>query len=723
MSKRALSLSLILIILIGAGLSVFLLEPEKESALFELPASFREKPNKENKTVRIEPDSVKVKPGPSLNNRDIEAAGVEETEGRKANSQVSLSRTNSKAGEPGLTGPSSQDSQKNEKPQKNSEKAALSSVRPMLSEWDKTKGPFNKTGLRGRFVTKDSAPALGLNLLVLRSNGEDKAEMDDWRAISAAHERLQVDENGRFELNGLDPGDAYSILVVGDEDYAPAAFKAPVLEKDKVKDCGAFKVQKSATVTGKVVDFLGKAAPGSIVNIGNRHNALPLARDVWKSSGISAFGNSVKYVLLGGQVTVDDKGHFKITALRAGQYSLVANRKGDRDGIYRRLIVKEGANCKGVEIRLGQIARVKVRVINKLGEPVKGAFVGLRPARLKPRKTYHYDKVIFSLKSQASSSLITDGEGLLSLGSLTENEHRVYVRAEGYELYCGTHALNPDGKTEWTIQLRTGSAFTGTVVNESTGKALENVVVTTRRLNPSALGAFPGPITQKTDSKGHFETMTLAPGRYRVTLRLYDYSQYSTEIQVDQTGVIKDLGKLSLSPNPLVEFLVLHPSGEPFEAALIYITHHSQQRLKKASWVGRTFEQGTCEGSIAPGLVSLKIKAEGYAHFALSKQRIYKKNNSFVIRLRAFNTVRGSVLDDRGGKRPRTKLVFFRKGEQIAFANCVADGQGNYIIRTLAPGEYQVIIDADDYRSDPTSGFSLVVTEQDEVHADIRQVK
>lgn len=723
MSKRALSLSLILIIFIGTALSVFLLEPEKESALFELPASFTAKSNKENKTVRIEPNSVKVKPGPNLNNRDIEVAGVEETEGRKGNSQVSLSRTNSKAGKPRLTGPSSQDPQKNKKPQKNSEKAALSSVRPMLSEWDKTKGPFTKTGLRGRFVTKDSAPALGLNLLVLRSNGEDKAEMDDWRAISAAHERLQVDENGRFELNGLDPGDAYSILVVGDEDYAPAAFKAPVLEKDKVKDCGTFKVQKSATVTGKVVDFLGKAAPGSIVNIGDRHNALPLAREVWRSSGISAFGNSVKYVLLGPQVTVDDKGHFRITALRAGQYSLVANRKGDRDGVFRKLIVKEGTHRKGIEIRLGQIARVKVRVINKLGEPVQGALVGVRPARLSPDPWFRNYKIINPyLKTQPAPPVGTDERGVFSVDSLIENELRVYVKAKGYELYRGIHTLKPDLETEWIIQLRTGRLVVGTVVNESTGQALKEVVVTTKRLD-LVPGTFPGLIIQKTDSNGRFQTMTLAPGRYRFEFKCNDFSDVTQTVEVKGDGSAQNLGKIPLCPRSPVDFLVLSPSGKPVDSALIYMIYHSQRTLTKKTFVAKTFEQGVGEGTLIPGVVTLMIEAEGFACAVLSKQTIHKKNNSFVIRLKNPNKVRGSVLSHRGTTLPHAKLVFFRKGETVAFAKCVADGHGRYFLRTLAPGEYQVVIGTDDYRRDPTSGFPISVTEQDEVYADIRQDK
>ncbi|MDF1662486.1 MAG: carboxypeptidase-like regulatory domain-containing protein [Planctomycetota bacterium] len=716
MSKRALSLSLILIILIGAGLSVFLLEPERESALSSRSGFPSSKVKEDQSKVTNNAESTLSRSSP-----------VSESDKSRDKSDEKLA--NSSVSTPGLRSGRAEDSRRpgaNPKEPRSANSAKNDAPHGDLESLEEdVTGLFSKTGLKGRFVTKSGGPAAGLSLLIWTSTGVEETEDAPIHAISSPHKKVMVGDDGSFQLLGMDPEKSYIFAVVGSEEYATAAFNAPVLMKNKVVDCGTLKARKAGVITGKIVNFQREAVPGAMVYIGDHHNSLPTSRHAWLEPEVGEFGSSPEYVALGPHIKVLEKGRFKITGLKEGQYSLVAERKGYRDGLSRNITIKEGEKVQGLEIELKSVARARIQVVNVNGEAIQGAYVGLRSAadRLDiPYYNYEFPETSAPKpKGKAAPPSGTDQRGCFTTGNLIENSYQVTVLAKGYSIYSGVHRLGSDAESHWLIKLERGRQLTGAVIDSESGKPLQGAFVTVRILKGSST-AFKGKIIQTTDSAGRFITTRLGHGRYSIDIQLNDYSKKILEVDVRESGLPHDLGKLLLSARSPVDFTVLSPSGAPIDSALIYMIDHSQRDLKKAVYVAKTGENGSGAGTVSPGVVTLRIEAEGYAYAALSKQTIFKKNNSLVIRLKKTNKVRGSVFGKHGESRPHSKLVFFGKGERVAFAKCVADGQGQYLIKTLPPGEYQVLLDSDDYRSNPASGFQLTVTEQPEVYADIRQV-
>jgi hypothetical protein len=130
-------------------------------------------------------------------------------------------------------------------------------------------------------------------------------------------------------------------------------------------------------------------------------------------------------------VTTDAQGHYELTNIPAGRYTLSAARHGYLGRSYgqRRMLepgqsvaLNSGETLENIDFRLPKASVIAVRVTDQTGEPVDGVSVGL----LQPR----FNAGVRSLTQVASSILqgATDDRGEVRLSGLAAGEYYIIAR-------------------------------------------------------------------------------------------------------------------------------------------------------------------------------------------------------------------------------------------------------------------------------------------------------
>ncbi|MDF1661756.1 MAG: carboxypeptidase-like regulatory domain-containing protein, partial [Planctomycetota bacterium] len=582
---------------------------------------------------------------------------------------------------------------------------------------------LSKTGFRGRMVDKRGKPALGLVLKTWIASGyENLTNFQGWQ-LNIDHRTQEVDATGHFEFTGLSDKENYILAVAGGGRFVSAVFRVPALESSKIKDCGTKVVVLAGSISGKVVNPSGEIVAGATVNYGDKQNSVPLAGHTWLDPSYVPSTTKSKYIPLRSVLTINPNGTFSITGLAPGRYTLVADGRGYRDGYLKDIVLGEGTQRRGQIIELRDVVRARIKVVDGAGVAISGAAVVVasdRDFRGLPR--YHeplFDSPDYDPLREVSPTIKTDRNGVYTTKPLIENRYKVYVEANGYGFFQSVFELKPNGDADWTVRLNKGRLVRGVVVHSKTKKPLSGVTMKTKWLGGKT-GVFPNPIVMETKAAGRFQSAHLSPGRHLLELTLNDFRSYSVVLKVDNTRTPLDLGVIELTLNPEVSFTILNEDDEPVNYAVVYMTFHSGKTLKSAIGIAKTLSEGKTTVTLPLGRASFKIKAKGYAFGVSSNQIIRNENNSIVIRLRRHQKVSGFARGFHGQALRNASLVFFRKGERVAFANCVTDSDGHYLIKSLAPGTYKVLLGTQSYLEDLSKGVGIDVPRVAESVVDIQ---
>ncbi len=299
--------------------------------------------------------------------------------------------------------------------------------------------------------------------------------------------RVETDAGGRFEVPGV-VGDEQSLYVEADG-YVAAG---PLQHRS---DAGfmTVRLERAATIEGRVVDDRGQAIVGAVVRAFGEGHLREAARAGGDSLGvtagpvppISAAGSGALAFVR--QTTTTRDGSFMLTSLRPGPYTLGASHDDYAPGESAELRVGHGATRSGVRIVLLAGAELAGSVVDDRGFGLEAIPVELRtPGERLPRMT------------------VTASDGSFSFRGV---RGEVEVTALPYDLPPARETLRIEDEALVTVELELSTrlyTMHGRVVDER-GYGVSGALLTVSSSDPGT----PLRRNAKTDSDGAFSVPAL----------------------------------------------------------------------------------------------------------------------------------------------------------------------------------------------------------------------
>lgn len=467
-------------------------------------------------------------------------------------------------------------------------------------------------------------------------------------AVAGAHVRIgtvqaESDAEGRYRLAGVPPG--LKGLSVSHPAYVRRIREVDVQPGENRVD---LTLERGTTVSGRVIDESGVPRPGAELTLRNRgergYRALSGA-DGWfellavadgsfdlevesagyapavHPSAIEVAGRDVEGIevvlrrgttLFGrirglepGQMAavevtaeragrpartgaVDHAGRYEIAALEAGDWHVRARLAGGRREADAWVAIAPGDREVERDLKLGGGLALDGLVLLE-DRPLPQARVSLR-----------------GLDVAAERGVTTDHQGAFGFEDLEPGRYRLEV-THAERMLSQSEDLELAADREVVVEIATAT-LSGTVVSADSGEAVADALVYLQRF----LGAEPGPLTTVgTNAAGSFVTASLAPGRYRLTVRGNGYAPEERTVDV-AAGVPTEPLTIELGPTEGLALTVRRAAGEPPVWATVVVlddggrpVHVEEPRLSDR---GLGFLQ-----QVPPGRWTLLIKAAGSA--------------------------------------------------------------------------------------------------------------
>ncbi|HEX5717439.1 MAG TPA: carboxypeptidase-like regulatory domain-containing protein, partial [Thermoanaerobaculia bacterium] len=457
----------------------------------------------------------------------------------------------------------------------------------------------------------------------------------------------ESDAEGRYRLAGVPRG--LTGLAVSHPAYKGKTQQVDVQPGENRVD---LTLEKGTTVAGRVVDEAGEPRPGAEVTLRNRSERGP--RGYRASSGAD--------------------GRFELLAVADGSFDLEAETGGFAPAVHPSVIEVAGRDVDGIEMVLrrgailsgrvlgldpGQMAAVEVTA-ERAGRPARSATVdhtgryeiaaleagdwhlrarlaggrreadawvaiapgdreverdlklggglalgGLVLIEDRPLPRSHVS--LRGLDVTAERGVTTDHQGAFRFEDLEPGRYRVEV-THSERMLSQSEDLELTEDHEVVIEIAT-AVLTGTVVAAGSGEGVAEALVYLQRFLG---GDEPGPLTTVgTNAAGSFVTASLAPGRYRLTVRGDGYAQEERIVDVE-VGVPAEPLTIELDPTEGLALTVRRTAGEPPVWATVVVldeggrpVHVEEPRLSDR---GLGFLQ-----QVPPGRWNLLVKAAGSA--------------------------------------------------------------------------------------------------------------
>lgn len=170
-----------------------------------------------------------------------------------------------------------------------------------------------------------------------------------------------ADDQGRFDLPGVPPGAGYTLSASGKTIALEEQFGVEVREGAVTEI--VLRAHPGAVVAGRVVD--GSGAPVAGANVAMVY--LDVNRILFSSDGRTE------------PVTTDEQGLFRVERVAAGRVAFMAAADGQAPSNIEERAVVDGGYYDDLELRLGEGATVRGRVVDDQKQPIASARVEVRP--------------------------------------------------------------------------------------------------------------------------------------------------------------------------------------------------------------------------------------------------------------------------------------------------------------------------------------------------------
>jgi sarcosine oxidase gamma subunit len=285
---------------------------------------------------------------------------------------------------------------------------------------------------------------------------------------------------------------------------------------------------------------------------------------------------------------VDHAGRYEISALEPGDWHVRARLAGGRREADAWVAIAPSDREVERDLKLGGGLALDGLVLLE-DRPLPQARVRLR-----------------GLDVAAERGVTTDHQGAFGFEDLEPGRYRVEV-THAERMLSQSEDLELAEDREVVIEIAT-AVLSGTVVAAGSGEGVADALVYLQRF----LGDEPGPLTTVgTNAAGSFVTASLAPGRYRLTVRGDGYAQQERIVDAE-AGVPAEPLTIELEPTEGLALTVRRAAGEPPVWATVVVldeggrpVHVEEPRLSDR---GRGYLQ-----QVPPGRWTVLVKAAGSA--------------------------------------------------------------------------------------------------------------
>ena len=596
------------------------------------------------------------------------------------------------------------------------------------SSWVPPRGPSDEYraalgGVRGRVLEADRQPAVDLMVSVLELQTSQflrepevlLAEADDGPSLEVA--QATTDEEGRFELQGLEPR-AFHFLAL---DFHGPRATARILDHTpgpgEWVDVGDIVLEPFITFVGRVVDEHGEPVPGARV----RGTNLPMAQlvaslgvlDLRSEAAVFVeepefargtsdrepnrvmfdvprlFWKFEKLLVAFSQTPTtftDEDGAYRLEGVPAGMVTVTADKRGYLGSARPPMPSGKRKERKVPDLVLAEGETLRGTVT--LGRELLAPGVEVR-AGIVPLAVAGFDVNACLLQPAGK----TDARGEFELGGLPRGPRAVVATRKSSVQPWSLHGPFDVGGT-LNIELG-GSEDLRVLTLGADGEPLDRVEFFLRADNP--LDAAPGAIRSllapplerlravEREDEGVWRVRELDPGRYRLLGRAEEMALVEAEIEV-QEGETAEV-TLQFEPGHAVDVTVTDVGEEPLSYAFVSISRRGafEDPIDRA----RTDAHGRSQVSgMTAGDYTLYVQHPSHATVTLD---VTVPCEELLVSLAEGGHLRGRV--HHGGEppgEPRMLLLApqgeFHPGVSPHFAVTTPDG--DFFVPNLDPGEY-----------------------------------
>lgn len=545
-------------------------------------------------------------------------------------------------------------------------------IPPGVYELRASKGRWVSAPLRGLWLEPGSKRVFGLRLAEGRSVSGRVVDARSEEAVGGARvtvadsgigvhtKQTETDALGRFELWALS-SDAQSLYV-----EAPGYIPAGPVFLDPGEPTLTIALERGGVIEGLVVDASGRPVEGAILRARAEGAEAARARWMGESLGITsgpvppisaAAGSGSLSLSFFAESQTDSDGRFRLQALPAGSYTLIASHERYAPGASERIRLSAGGRLGDVRIALLEGAQIDGRVSDSRGAALSAIAVELRSTEEPfPRMTS------------------TDAEGSFSFSGV---RGRASITALPFKLPPSRTTVDIEDLSTLSVELIIDAelrTLTGRVVDEA-GVGIEGVELTVRSLNAQS------PLLRKSQSSadGSFSVSALPAPPFQLTAQHPGYSP----LRIDSLEETEDVLLVMRPGMRLIGRVIDDWTQDGLAGAKVLLTgpvRHERRSNEDGAFHFPRLPVGIYELSVShadyePQTQSLELRRPRY---------LDEVHELDLIRLMPAGTITGEVRDSLGEPVADAEVTW---GDPPSWRRAVrTDARGEFELRGVPPG-------------------------------------
>lgn len=562
--------------------------------------------------------------------------------------------------------------------------------------------------ITGRVITEFGDPLAGVEIKV-QADTMDMVyiamESGERTSLDLESTSCTSDEDGRFVLDDVDTDRSQRLRFFHDE-YATRYFK---LDAGR-RDVGDIAMELGGGVSGHVVNASGVPIEDAEVY------AHVSPRDRKGSTFVSfSFG-------MGGddrKAETGPDGFYRITGVPVGKVDIIAMHPEHINGSQEDVAVIKGREQARVDLTLQAGYTIAGRVVDEQDQPVEGAQV--RTDRSLHINLEDFDGFVPSMRN--APGVRTDEDGLFLLTGLEEGQYTVRVTAPAFLPF--KEDLVKTGTQNLLAVMQKGGWMAGHVRDARTNTAIHEfeIKVNTSGYSPARSTVLTGEEALKARPElevadGAFVIEDLGNKAFGLAVSAKGYA----DEEVKDLSVVAGEGEkldIELFKESVVSGRLVTAAGEPAVGGTVFLQKPrggvgqvGMRREIRLEASGDSLDFDPDAGaskkmakSGEDGRFTLRgVKQGGYELTASHEEHtdalplpvtvdLGEHVKDLVLSLGASGTIQGFVYDEQGKIKPGAKVrAKERGGHDFMGKMTVADSEGHYSFKGLAPSEYQLML-------------------------------